>query len=118
MRRAKKLPTLCPQTYDTMMRVETCSRCSMWDKTANRCSVETGCEHLPLVSADEVPDCPIKARCQHSIQASGLCPVRARGLVCVSALVEGGMSYDDAMDADNSFHADFFEPELRDSEWR
>jgi hypothetical protein len=45
------------------------------------------CEHLPLVPAADVPACPISVRCQHQIQTfPAPCPVRARGLVCESAL--------------------------------
>lgn len=101
---AKRLPTLCSQMYDgTTMQVETCTRCCNW---RGRCTVEMGVEHLPL--EQPAPDCPIQERCQHSIQENGMCPVRARGLVCVSALVLGGMDYEDAMDHPTSFHADFY----------
>jgi hypothetical protein len=104
---SKRLPVLCPQSYEgTDMRVTPCTRCPVgWDKTAQTCNVEIGCEHLPLVSPAEVPACPIVDRCQHQRQSDGPCIVRSRGLVCESALVHGGMSADTAAVHPLSFHA-------------
>lgn len=87
-----KLPVLCGQLYDGVaeMRVTPCRRCSAgWSKEERRCLVETGCEHLPL--EDVVPDCPIQDRCQHEMQQEGPCAVRARGMVCESALAYAGV---------------------------
>lgn len=83
-----KLRVLCPQEYDSCdMRVAICTRCSQgWSATEQRCEVVTGAEHLPLVAAEDVPACPIADRCQHQRQQAEPCVVRARGLVCESAL--------------------------------
>ncbi len=85
----KSLRVLCAQEYsgvDTMYIVP-CTRCSSgWEFADNRCGAYMGVEHLPLVDASDVPECPIADRCQHQIQNTGPCPVRARGLVCKSAL--------------------------------
>lgn len=83
------LRVLCPQEYDGMeMRVTPCDRCAVgWDHKEGRCSVFTGAEHLPLVQAHEVPACPMQGRCQHQIQQGDFpCAIRARGLICESAL--------------------------------
>lgn len=100
------LPVLCPQSYDGMeMIVVTCSRCRQWVKSEGRCSVYTGAEHLPLVDASEVPECPLQSRCQHEIQAApSPCPVRSRGMVCESALRFSGVPNPE--DDPRSFHAD------------
>lgn len=75
------------------MRVAGCNRCHNWDDAKAVCIVETGCEHLPLVPALEVPECPMQDRCQHQIQAGlELCVVRARGMICESALDYDGHS--------------------------
>lgn len=82
----KRLPVLCPQAYEgiTMLAVP-CSRCADgWDRASMSCKIPTGIEHLPLVS--NPPDCPIANRCQHQRQLLEPCPVRARGMVCESAL--------------------------------
>ena len=82
----KRLPVLCPQEYEgvTMLAVP-CSRCADgWDRASSSCKIPTGIEHLPLVL--DPPDCPIADRCQHQVQLSTPCPVRARGMVCESAL--------------------------------
>ena len=101
-----RLPVLCAQEYDGLsMRVTACGRCQVgWDHSLGRCSVDMGVEHLPLTD-EPGPPCPIESRCQHALQAEGLCPVRARGLVCVSALVEAGWSEAEAHDHPDSFHA-------------
>jgi len=88
---ARRLPVLCSQEYlGVEMRTAPCTRCSVgWDRAAGRCSIPMGVEHLPLTA--ETPECPIADRCQHQIQSgSAPCPVRARGLVCESALRAGG----------------------------
>jgi len=99
--------TLCPQEYDGFtMRVNPCHRaaCSNWSTGTRRCTVETGAEHLPLVRAWKVPDCPLAVACQHAVQSGGLCAVRERGMVCVSALATR-MPYQAAMDHADGFHA-------------
>jgi hypothetical protein len=114
----KKLRVLCPQEYEGMdMRAASCDRCSSgWDKSKGRCTVYVGVEHLPVLhdsspssrrgTKGAVPDCPIADRCQHQLQElPGLCAVRARGLVCESALVAGGMAPDAAVDHPDSFNA-------------
>ena len=98
----------CPQNYGGEgMRVKPCTRCSGgWNWTASVCEVETGAEHLPLTV--DVPDCPIQARCQHQIQAGvSPCPVRARGMVCESALIESGMPPETAASYPTAFNAEF-----------
>ena len=79
---------LCPQTYDGMdMCVEPCTRCQIgWDTATRACTLEMGVEHLPLVGSGEVPACPMAGQCQHQLQRPDPCPVRARGMVCESAL--------------------------------
>lgn len=88
------------------MRVKPCTRCSFgWDAPTRSCRIDTGAEHLPLVPPDEIPACPMSAQCQHQIQVGDQpCAVRARGLVCESALAWAG----DADPKSNpiSFHAD------------
>jgi hypothetical protein len=86
-----KLPVLCPQEYEgaTTMRVVVCDRCVGWDRVARRCAIDTGAEDLPLEAL--VPDCPIQDRCQHQIQSDGPCLIRARGMICESALVFAGV---------------------------
>jgi hypothetical protein len=98
---------LCPQQYDGMkMLAVRCGRCSVgWNKRLRACTVETGAEHLPLVSASEVPDCPIQGQCQHQVQSQSPCAVRARGMICQSALKWAGMSEDESFDHPLSFHA-------------
>lgn len=69
------------------MKVTPCTRCiTGWNKTAKRCEIYAGVEHLPLVKEEDIPSCPIADRCQHQLQQSAPCVVRARGLVCESAL--------------------------------
>lgn len=102
----KKLPVLCPQEYDGMdMRAVPCNKCPTgWDKKLKRCTIDTGAAHLP----DEkvIPTCPIQDRCQHQLQSkNGPCQVRTKGLICESALIEGGMSPHEASDHPLSFHA-------------
>ncbi|APU88990.1 hypothetical protein Rctr197k_195 [Virus Rctr197k] len=101
----KRLQVLCPQSYEGVtMKVVPCRRCHNWAGT--HCVVETGCEHLPEVPQNEVPTCPIQDRCQHQIQAGDSpCVVRARGMVCESALVMDGMTEDQAMMAEVGFSA-------------
>ena len=84
---------LCPQEYDGMdMRVVPCDRCSVgWDASRRRCTVPTGAEHFPLVPAAEVPVCPIQDRCQHQVQQVEPCIIRARGMICESALTMAGV---------------------------
>ena len=101
-----KLPVLCPQLYvGTEMRAVGCTKCDVgWDDTAGECRVEMGCEHLPLAAS--IPVCPLAARCRHDLQcAPAPCPVRARGMVCESALVYGGLSPEAAFAHPNSFSA-------------
>jgi hypothetical protein len=93
-RHVKKLPILCPQEYvGVEMRVTACTRCrSGWNRQTKTCRVETGIEHMPLVQPSEVPECPMSERCQHQRQlaAPTPCPVRARGMICESALAWAG----------------------------
>ena len=100
---------LCPQEYDGMeMRVTPCSRCSVgWDSQGRVCTIGTGAEHLPLVANNEVPGCPMQDQCQHQVQNSSPCAVRARGMICQSALKWAGMSEDESFDHPLSFHASF-----------
>lgn len=103
------LPVLCPQDYTGMdMRATFCSRCpSGWDKVTQRCTINTGSEHLPDDPPENIPTCPIQDRCQHQIQEPMRpCVVRRKGLVCESALIESGLSPDDAACHERSFHAD------------
>ena len=97
---------LCPQEYSGMtMKVTPCDRCSVgWDKKLQKCKVDTGAEHLR--SSKQIPACPIQDRCQHQVQSTSPCIVRSKGLICESALIEGGMSPDAAMSHPLSFHAD------------
>jgi hypothetical protein len=99
-----RLPILCPQEYDALtMRVTTCVRCENW-ADEGRCTVPTGAEHLPL--EQDVPICPIQDRCQHQIQMGPVpCVVRARGLICESALVWSGMTETEAMSHPLGFSA-------------
>lgn len=79
---------LCPQEYVGVaeMRVTPCDRCSSgWDKRLRRCTIYTGAEGFDDVPEAEIPDCPLKDRCQHNLQ-DGVCVVRRKGLVCESAL--------------------------------
>lgn len=104
----KHLPLLCPQLYEgTTMRVVGCNQCSAgWDPESQRCRIEMGCEHLPLVSPSERPECPMVDVCRHASQvAPEPCPVVARGMVCESALVRGGMPEWAAAESPISFHA-------------
>jgi len=84
----RHLPVLCPQEYTGMeMRMAVCTRCHYWNGKANGCSVPTGCEHLPEEVPERVPECPIQDRCQHQLQVLPRpCVVRARGMICESAL--------------------------------
>ncbi len=101
----KKLRVLCPQEYGDEMTVTDCNRCSTgWDKHSQTCTIPTGCEHLPVVVASEVPTCPIQDRCQHQIQLSTPCVVRARGMICESALAWAGVK--DPMSHPLSFSAE------------
>lgn len=101
---------LCPQEYTGVaeMRATVCSRCPVgWDRKLKRCMVPTGAEHFPLVPEAEVPTCPIQDRCQHQVQRGAEpCPVRARGMLCESALIASGMSESEAMNHPLSFNAD------------
>jgi hypothetical protein len=103
---------LCPQEYDGLeMNAVPCSRCSVgWDRKRRSCTVPTGAEHLPLVPSAEVPDCPMATKCQHQVQSKTPCAVRARGMVCQSALKYAGMSETDSFDHPQSFHANFAYP--------
>jgi hypothetical protein len=87
-----RLPILCPQLYiGIAMRVTACSRCSVeWNTALQRCQVEIGVEHLPLTP--KVPTCPLQDRCQHQVQSQSPCAVRARGLICESALRFAGVA--------------------------
>lgn len=98
---------LCPQEYSDDMRVTPCDRCAAgWDKRLKRCTVPTGAEHFPLVPAAEIPACPIQDRCQHQVQLGAEpCPIRARGMVCESALVFDGMDPSDAFNHPLAFNA-------------
>lgn len=98
---------LCPQQYGVDgMRVKTCTRCtSGWNRKVSACEIATGAEYLPL--APDVPDCPIQDRCQYQIQAGSVpCAVRARGMICESALMEGGLSPNEAFDHPLGFSAE------------
>lgn len=89
------MKVLCGQEYNSEgMQVAPCTRCRVgWSRSRRQCEVATGCEHLPLVSAADVPECPIQPRCQHQIQAGTQpCPVRARGMICESALRLAGIA--------------------------
>lgn len=89
------------------MRAVPCTRCASFDRKLRACTVATGSEHFPLVPESEVPTCPIQDRCQHQVQrGSTPCPVRARGLICESALLMTGMSESDAFNHPLSFNAD------------
>jgi hypothetical protein len=102
----KSLPVLCPQLYDGMtMKVVGCARCHNWVESEKACHVEMGVEHLPLVSPCDIPACPMANQCQHQIQSPDPCPVRARGLICESALRRAGVP--EPEDHPLSFHADF-----------
>lgn len=98
-----RIGVLCAQEYDgTEMRAVPCTRCRIgWD--GQRCQAWMGVEHLPLVAHH--PVCPIQDRCQHQVQSPGPCPVRARGLICESALIAGGLSPAAAASHPLSFHA-------------
>lgn len=101
-----KLRVLCAQLYEgsLLMRVTPCTRCRVgWNKKQGRCNVDTGAEHLP--DDPSIPDCPIQDRCQHQIQSADPCVVRRKGLVCESALVESGLTADEAMDHPLAFNA-------------
>ena len=104
-----KLPVLCPQEYSASpvgMRVTTCSRCPTgWNKTAHRCEISTGAEALPITQS--IPDCPIAHRCQHQLQSSEPCTVRARGFVCESALLFAGLSEAEIEQRTDAFNADY-----------
>jgi hypothetical protein len=103
------MKTLCPQLYEQGdMRAVPCSRCTVgWDSKKKACTIESGAEHFPLVPEVKIPTCPIQDRCQHQVQSDGPCVIRSRGMVCESALVEGGMTPDEAMSDPTSFNADF-----------
>jgi len=95
----RRLPVLCPQEYVGVaeMRAVPCNRCTAgWGREEQRCTISVGCEHLPTVEPREVPDCPIQDRCQHQAQSEGPCSVRARGMICESALVLAGIPDQDA----------------------
>lgn len=101
------------------MKVVGCTHCYNWE--GDRCGVETGAEHMPVVPPAYVPPCPIADRCQHQIQANPEpCVVRARGMVCESAMVKGGFKPEDAMDHPCSFHAHMIisPEELAEEPWR
>lgn len=100
MATTRRLPVLCPQEYDGCdMVVNVCNRCPMgWDASAGACTVTTGAEHFPLVESSSVPTCPMAPRCQHAIQVAPVpCAIRARGMICESALAWAG-------DADAASH--------------
>jgi hypothetical protein len=98
---------LCPQQYEAAdMLVTPCTRCSVgWDRQAGRCTILTGAEHFPLVPEGEVPTCPIQDRCQHQVQDDRPCVVRARGMICESALVLSGMDLSEAFAHPLAFNA-------------
>jgi hypothetical protein len=98
---------LCPQEYiGADMQASPCTRCtSGWNKRLKQCSIPTGVEHFPLVPDAEVPTCPIQDRCQHQVQRSEPCPVRARGMVCESAFTETGMDPSEAFNHPLAFNA-------------
>lgn len=102
----RALPMLCPHHYSgaVWMTVTPCSPCRTgWDRALGRCTIETGAEDLP--DAGEVATCPIQDHCQHQAQSEGPCLVRRKGMICESALVEGGMSPDEAIAHPLSFNA-------------
>ncbi len=107
---------LCPQLYDGMEMVATpCDRCSTgWNRRLRACTVGTGAEHLPLVADAEVPVCPMQGECQHQVQSKIPCAVRARGMICQSALRWSGMSETESFNHPLSFHASFVEPDVKD----
>lgn len=99
--------SVCPQEYDGAdMRVVPCTRCSIgWNQGMQKCVAPMGIEHLPLET--EIPDCPIQDRCQHQVQRGAEpCPVRARGMICESALVESGMDPSEAFNHPLAFNVD------------
>jgi hypothetical protein len=104
----RSLPVLCPQEYHGIdMRAVTCSRCANgWNNAEKRCTILTGAEHLDDEPTEEVPDCPIQDRCQHQIQTKTPCVVRRKGLICESALIESGLTPDEAANHERSFNAD------------
>lgn len=92
-RKMTSLRVLCPQEYGPDgMQITNCTRCTTgWSKQSKRCTIETGAEHLPLAAA---PDCPIQDVCQHQLQSNpSPCQIRARGLICESALRNAGIEY-------------------------
>lgn len=97
----------CGQEYEGFtMRIAPCvrARCPNWER--NRCGVHMGVEHLPTVPPDQVPDCPLRASCQHQAQSGpSPCPVRARGLVCESALRIAGVPESELSDHPLAFNA-------------
>lgn len=100
-----RLPLLCPQEYDGIeMRVVPCTNCSVgWDAKQKRCVVPTGCEHLPI--EPNAPECPIQDRCRHQVQLGDEpCAVRARGMICESALAFAG--HPNPMEHPLGFNAD------------
>lgn len=100
---------LCPQEYSDIaaMRATPCTRCSVgWNAALRQCTIATGAEHFPLVPAAEVPSCPLEDRCQHQVQRVEPCPIRARGMICESALLVGGMTESEAADHPLAFNAD------------
>jgi len=102
----RRLPLLCPQTYDGMTMVVTpCDRCSTgWDRELRRCTVLTGSETFPTVA--DPPDCPLAERCRHALQSRpAVCDVRRAGFVCESALAYAGLSASEAAGHPLSFHA-------------
>ena len=95
---------LCPQMYEGIdMRVTACTQCSVGWRD-NRCRITMGCEHLPLVRPSVVPRCPMQHECRHQAQNGDMpCPVRARGMICESALRRAGVP--DPESHRLSFHA-------------
>lgn len=91
------MKAVCPQMYSGCgkMSATPCNRCNVgWNAKLGRCRVEMGVEHFPLVTAAEVPMCPIQDRCQHQTQrGEEPCPVRARGFICESALALAGVKH-------------------------
>jgi hypothetical protein len=111
---------LCPQEYGPEgMRVTPCTRCNAgWDQASRTCTIPTGAEHLPLEPADQIPTCPIQDRCQHQVQLGVIpCPIRARGLICESALIESGLSPEDAASHPLGFNADCVASPEEVAEW-
>jgi hypothetical protein len=100
---------MCPQEYaGSEMRAVKCTKCtSGWSKSQRACIVPTGAEHLPLVRAENVPSCPMQALCQHQVQTAEPCAVRARGMICQSALKWAGMSEEESLDHPLAFHASY-----------